>query len=137
DGNPTERGLERRQRPPGSERGRTDDRVEGHRVLREMTGQRLGVPLAAPVERALGIVEGVVAPIRLGVAKQVEGLQARVKKQLSAPVWQAGPWAWTLSRMVSASQSSRRSSTSRKLPEVAPFSQSPRLREWNQAWPVA
>src|SRR5207302_10078345 len=65
------------------------------------------------------------------------GGQASLKKQLVAPVWQAGPCGWTRSRIASRSQSRRRSTTSIRFPEVAPFSQSPRVREWNQACPVS
>src|SRR5207247_1334900 len=58
-----------------------------------------------------------------------------LKKQDSAPVWHAGPEGRTFSKTASRSQSSRTSTTSIALPDVAPFSHSPRVREWNQARP--
>src|SRR3981189_1634632 len=45
-----------------------------------------------------------------------------LKKHETAPVWQAGPAGFTRSSTVSASQSSRVSTTSILLPDVAPFS---------------
>src|SRR6202171_953873 len=60
-----------------------------------------------------------------------------LKKQDSAPVWHAGPAAFTRSKTVSRSQSSRTSTTSIEFPDVSPFRHSPRSREWKHACPVS
>src|SRR5450759_982730 len=60
-----------------------------------------------------------------------------LKKHDSAPVWQAGPAAFTRSRTASRSQSSRTSITSMVFPDVSPFRHSPLSREWNHAWPLS
>src|SRR6266545_3197535 len=69
--------------------------------------------------------------------KHAQAQPASLKKHERAPVWHAGPAAFTRSSTESRSQSRRTSSTSIVLPEVAPFSHRPRSRDRNHARPVS